>query len=147
MSGLPIREPVSEELLQEMLSVFNRTLNDYKEHRCCSTIAMLLVHLYELSLVAFTLKYSTGCATYSIVKMHLPEQQSCNEFVRFRDDVVHNLYNISNFHSRLSDFLQRFTLDNFQCICEECGVDNSLYNELLEFAYSQGIYKSNVFIG
>lgn len=130
---MPIREKVSEELLHKMMQVFYRTYYDYKNWKCASTISLLLVHLYELALVAFTLHYSCGIATYSVVKAHLPYLQSNQEFVKFRDDIVHNLYNITDFNARLEIFLQAFTRENFNCICEECNIDIGLYDELLSF--------------
>ena len=34
---MPIREPVSEQLLEQMKKVFGITFRDYKEHMCQST--------------------------------------------------------------------------------------------------------------
>ena len=130
---MPIREKVSEELLQQMIAVFKRTYSDYKRSTCVSTIGMLLVHLYELALVAFTYHYSCGVATYTVVKEHLPNLQSNQEFVKMRDDIVHNLNNIEDFNSRLLLFLQTFTRENFYAICSECGVPTSLYDDLLHY--------------
>lgn len=130
---MPIREDVSEELLRKMQAVFRETYNDYRNNRCRSTIALLLVHLYELSLVAFTLHYSSGSATYSFVKAKLPNLDRNQEFVKMRDDIVHNLYNLTDFKKRLKVFLQNFTYDNFEVICKECEVDAALYNELMQY--------------
>lgn len=135
---MPIREKVSEELLQQMMLVFNRTYSEYKNYKCASTISLLIVHLYELALVAFTLHYSCGIATYSVVKSHLPYLQSNQEFVKFRDDIVHNLYNVTDFNMRLEIFLQNFTRENFNCICQECNIDTELFDELLQFCNKAG---------
>ena len=134
MNGnMPIRENVSEELLQQLRVVFNRTYTDYKSNTCSSTIALLIIHLYELALVAFTYHYSCGIATYSVVKNHLPNLQTNQEFVKFRDDIVHNLYNIVDFKGRLQLFLQNFTRENFSAICIECGLGDDLYDDLLHY--------------
>ena len=133
---MPIREPVSEQLLEQMKKVFGITFHDYKEHRCQSTIALLIVHLYELALVTFTLHYSSGVATYSVVKLKLPYLQGNQEFVKMRDDVVHNLYHISDFKQRLNEFLMLFSRENFDVICRECDIDCSLYDELLSYCNS-----------
>lgn len=133
---MPIREPVSEQLLEQMKKVFGITFRDYKEHMCQSTIALLIVHLYELALVAFTLHYSSGVATYSVVKLKLPYLQGNQEFVKMRDDVVHNLYHIGDFKKRLNEFLMLFSRENFEVICRECDIDFSLYDELLSYCNS-----------
>lgn len=130
---MPIREQVSEELLAKMQEVLNNTMTDYKAYKCNSTIAMLLIHLYEVAIVTFTLHYSCGTASYSVVKSHLPNLQTNQEYVKFRDDLVHNLNKINDFKERLSEFLRNFTRDNFNRICEECKIEFDLYEELLQY--------------
>lgn len=112
---MPTREPVSENLLNLVKDYFNKyTIKDLRENLCVSTITCFIIHLYELSIISYTLKYSYGTATFKYVKQNLPRKETANELVIFRDNLTHNFYNIKDFKFELNNFIINFTSDNFK---------------------------------
>lgn len=95
---------------------------------------MLIIHLYEISVVKYTLEYSSGIATFKYVRENLPKQTEAFEFVAFRDDLVHNLNRTIDFNVRLQTFLLRFTKENFISLAQFCGVSTGIYDELLSYS-------------
>ncbi len=129
---MPNKQIVTIEEVFEAKRVLARTLRDFREFPCESTLTLLIIRLFEA--IQLVCSYEEKrCANYKSVKNKIFSKVP-TAFTNMRNSLVHEMKNINDFNKFVSDNLEDYGKKAFNCVYELCfDRKYDLYSEVMEF--------------
>lgn len=129
---MPNKQVVTLEEVIEAKRVLFRTLRDFREYPCESTLTLLIIRLFET--IQFVCSYEEKTsANYKYVKSKVPSKVP-TAFTYMRNSLVHEMKNIKDFSMFISDNLEDYGKEAFNKVYTVCfGESHDLYSEVMEF--------------
>jgi len=129
---MPNKQIVTIEEVLEARRVLVRTLRDFREHPCESTLTLLIIRLFET--IQLVCSYEENkCTNYNCVKNKIFSNSPIS-FSNLRNSFVHEMKNIGDFDTFVKDNLAKYGKEAFNKVYAACfGESHDLYSEVMEF--------------
>lgn len=129
---MPSRKEVSSEMLRKGTQHLYQMLSDFYTYKTASSLSMLVLYFYEVSIVCFTLRYGKKkVANWKDVASKL-QGDNIRALVQLRDIIAHEFLDIGNVFYLVHRYLTIMGAVNFKIIEKEIfGYDINLYENIL----------------
>ena len=129
---------IEEWMLEEMRAVLRRTYDDWTEHRCESTLTLLLIRLYEVGIAFYGYNFNQWHkANYGALTQNI-ESYCGIPFSSLRNNLVHNMERVHNFNLMVFVFMHASDpkyLDTIYEFC--CDAYVNLHDDILTYLGNQ----------
>lgn len=126
------KQAIDEKEVSEAKRVLLRTLRDFRQFPCESTLSLLIIRLFET--VQIICSYWEGSyANYKCVKKYV-DSKIPTAFTYMRNSLVHEMAKLEDFAKFLRKNLCDYSQQSFNRVCEICfGKSLDLYSEIMIF--------------